>query len=126
MLLRPPLYSPLPCAPPPTCSTPAALHFFRKQPSLVFTARCYGDSSYRHWCCGLGIGYGTGTLYFSKWTSSAEISLPILNCHTMDVGPAPSASLPLLPDLTCLLPYILSYRTSIQLVFCWFSMILTP
>ena len=43
-------------------------------------------------------------------------AFPILNCHIMSMGPACLASLPLLPVTLGLLLYILSYRTSVQLV----------
>lgn len=48
---------------------------------LVFTATCYGNSSFWHWCPRLGSLMGTGTLRSSGGTSAAEIFLLILNRH---------------------------------------------
>lgn len=59
----------------------------RTQLPLVITARCYGNSSFSHWSMGLG---SQGV------SSAAEIFLLIMNHHTVGVGPAHFAFLPLL------------------------------
>lgn len=51
--------------------------------------------------------------------SAAYLSLQILNCKTMGVGPACFTSL---PQSVWLLVYIFSYRISVQLICRWFSM----
>lgn len=53
------------------------------------------------WRCRLG----AGTPHSTAGTSIAEISLLILNQHTMDLGPA----------------HFVSHRNSVQLVFSWFT-----
>lgn len=54
---------------------------------------------------------GLGPPYSSRGTSETNVFLLILNHHTVGVG---SARLPLLPVSSWLLPYILTYRTSVQ------------
>ena len=80
----------------------------------MFTARYYGDSSSWHWTL------GTGTPCSSGRTSTAKITLRILNHHTV--------SLPLLPVLIWLVLYVLSpsSRTSAYLIFRWFSLMGVP
>lgn len=67
---------------------------------------------------------GTGALDWGTWYRAGipasqrgplitKIYLSILNCHTMDLEPARSASPSLLPVLWWLLLYVFSYRTSI-------------
>ena len=72
-----------------------------------------------------GWGAKAGTTCSSEVTSSAKRSLPVLNLHTVGVGPAHSASLTLSPVSLGLLVHILSYRASVCLVFRWFSMMVT-
>lgn len=55
-------------------------------------------------------------------TSTAEMSLLILNHHSEGVGPACSTSLPHLPVSTSLLLSILSYRDSV--LFSWLLLVL--
>ena len=67
---------------------------------------------------------GVGLGYLSAQRELPQLryySLRILNHHTMGVGPALSISLTFLPVWTWLL-YSLSYKSSVQLVFRWFSM----
>ena len=92
------------------------LAFCLTQPQfpLVFKARAYGDSSSWHWTL------GTRTPCSSGRTSTAKITLRILNHHTV--------SLTLLPVLIWLILYVLSpsSRTSAYLVFRWFSLMGVP
>lgn len=74
-----------------------------------------GNSSSRHWCPGVGSQVWAGTLCSPGGTSACEITLLILNCHTMDMGLACSAAPSLLLFSPWLLLYILSYKTSVQL-----------
>lgn len=66
---------------------------------LVFTVRCYDESSSWHWYPQLGSLVGLRSLTPLGGTSPAAVSLLILNCHTVDVGPAHFVSLSLLPVL---------------------------
>lgn len=90
---------------------------------LVFTAKCYRDllPSTGAKIGELSVWLGPLT---SRGTSAAKISLPILkNWHAVSIGPVYSASLPLVPVLKLLLLYVLGYRTCVQLVFRWFSVV---
>lgn len=90
--------------------------------SLLLSARCHGSSSSHHWFFGLeSLVWGWDPSPFGgREITAPEISLLIGPPH-VSVGPAQFASLPVLPILGWLLLYILSYRTSIWLVFTWFS-----
>lgn len=55
--------------------TPAAVRLTWTRSLLVFTAMCYGDSSFWH-------------PLLLRATSEAKISIVILNHHTVGVGPA--------------------------------------
>lgn len=76
--------------------------------TLIFTARCYGDSSSRLWSPRLKEpDVERDSLTPQEGHSTAKLSLPILNRHTIGVGPAYSTSPPRQPILTWILSYIL-------------------
>lgn len=77
--------------------SPAAPYFSQTQSSLIFIARYYGDSSSQHWYPELGIQMCGWDPSLLRDTFITNISFLILNCHTVDIGSAHSASLPLLP-----------------------------
>lgn len=81
--------------------------------------KCCREFSSWHWCSGWGAHCGAGTPWSSGGNSAAYLSLQILNCKTMSVGPACFTSL---PQSVWLLVYIFSYRISVQLICRWFSM----
>ena len=88
---------------------------------LFFIARCYGKSSSLYLCFKMGSPqWGLDPSLF-KGISSADVSLSILNHHTIGVGPTHSASSPFLPLSTWFLLYILTHKNSVQIVFRYFS-----
>ena len=104
--------------------TPEALHLPQLQSLLVFTARSHGDLSSWHWNPGLGGTWcGAGTPHSSVGDLfSLDMPLDFQPPH-VGVGPASSTSLPLLTVWMCLLLCILSCKTSVELEFRQFWML---
>lgn len=96
----------------------AALCLTQTESQLIFRARCCGKSSSWHWWSRLGAPGGTGTPHFSWGTSTAEISLPILNCYTQPGAISFRVSTP--PTSLNMASYILSYTSLVPKVFRWF------
>ena len=88
----------------------------------VFTAIWYRKFSPWHCGHGLEIGHGPRIPHSSGGTSSVEMYFLLFNYTTVGMGVAHSAFMPLLPVLTWLFLYILSYRNFVRLVFRWSSM----
>ena len=116
----------------PLRETPAsaeALHLPQPQPPLIFTAGSYRDFSSQHWHSGLWsrvwgwdslllrvVGPGVGQC------SATKISLPSLS-HHHGCGPGLfwTSSPPTSHNMSSSVQFSLSYRSSVQLVFRWFS-----
>ena len=103
--------------------TPTVLHLTQPQSSLVFTAVSYEDFSSWHWSTRLGEpGVGLSDCLLLRGDLCSYDIPPDFYLPHLSMRPAGFISLPFLPVLMWLLLYILSYRTSVQLDFRWFSM----
>ena len=95
-----------------------ALHFTWMESLLIFIVRWCGDSSSRHWYSELGHPCS------SEDTSKPRYPSQFFNFHTLVWDQTISCLHPSSHSWHVFFLYILSCRTSVQLVFRWFSKVI--